>query len=192
MKSYTHRAASTLVLSSITLAVLTTQCGRQPVVRQEYRDAPGRPESGRRRHLDQFDNQLEKDSAFAFNVGRFGLASNGTTSSFPILTFRWKHTLKLQWNSGAWGSQLTQNYNSSYEDQNLVAAQYFRRIEPYKVWNWTNSYNGIKHVAIVAGVTNLLDAKPPLTNHSAYTYGYLSSAASPIGRAFNLRMTYTY
>ena len=143
-------------------------------------------------YLTQFDNQLEKDSAFASNVGRFGLASNGTTSSFPILTFRWKHTLKLQWNSGAWGSQLTQNYNSSYEDQNLVAAQYFRQIEPYKVWNWTGSYNGIKHVSIVAGVTNLLDAKPPQTNHSAYTYGYLSSAASPIGRAFNLRMTYMY
>ena len=143
-------------------------------------------------YLTQFDNQLEKDSPFASNVGRFGLASNGTTSSFPILTFRWKHTLKLQWNSGAWGSQLTQNYNSSYQDQNLVAAQYFRKIEAYKVWNWTASYNGIKHVAIVAGVSNLLDARPPVTNHSSYTYGYLSSAASPIGRAFNLRMTYTY
>jgi iron complex outermembrane receptor protein len=143
-------------------------------------------------YLTQFDNQLEKDSAFASNVGRFGLASNGTTSSFPILTFRWKHTLKLQWNSGVWGAQLTQNYNSSYEDQNLVAAQYFREIEPYKVWNLTTSYNGFKHIALVAGVTNLLDAKPPVTNHSGYTYGYLSSAASPIGRAFNLRATYNF
>jgi iron complex outermembrane receptor protein len=143
-------------------------------------------------YLTQFDNQLEKDSAFASNVGRFGLASNGTTSSFPILTFRWKHTLKLQWNSGDWSTQFTQNYNSSYEDQNLVAAQYWRRIEPYKVWNWTGTYNGFKHISLVAGVTNLLDAKPPVTNHSGYTYGYLSSAASPIGRAFNLRATYTF
>ncbi|MFL6675210.1 MAG: TonB-dependent receptor [Massilia sp.] len=143
-------------------------------------------------YLTQFDNQLEKDSAFASNVGRFGLASNGTTSSLPIITFRWKHTLKLVWNRGDWGSQLTQNYNSSYEDQNLVAAQYWRRIEAYKVWNWTATYNGFKHMQVVAGVTNLLDARPPITNHSGYTYSYLSSAASPIGRAFNLRVTYNF
>lgn len=143
-------------------------------------------------YLTQFDNQLEKDSAFVSNVGRFGLASNGTTSSLPIITFRWKHTLKLQWNGGDFGAQLTQNYNSGYHDQNLVAAQYFRDIEPYKVWNLTGTYNGFKHIGIVAGVTNLFDAKPPVTNHSGYTFGYLSSAASPIGRAFNLRLTYNF
>ncbi|WP_426193459.1 TonB-dependent receptor [Massilia sp. DWR3-1-1] len=143
-------------------------------------------------YLTQFDNQLEKDSEYVSNVGRFGLASNGTTSSLPIITFRWKHTLKLQWNNGDLGAQLTQNYNSGYHDQNLVAAQYFRDIEPYKVWNLTGTYKGIKHIVIVAGVTNLLDAKPPVTNHSGYTYGYLSSAASPVGRAFNLRLTYDF
>jgi iron complex outermembrane receptor protein len=142
--------------------------------------------------LTQFDNQLERDSAFVSNVGRFGLASNGTTSSFPIITYRWKHTLKFAWNRGDMGAQLTQNYNSSYEDQNLVAAQYHRRIEPYRVWNLTASYNGIPHVGLTAGVTNLLDERPPITNHSGYTYGYLSSAANPIGRSYNLRATYTF
>ncbi|MDB5748856.1 MAG: TonB-dependent receptor [Massilia sp.] len=142
--------------------------------------------------LTQFDNQLERDSAFASNVGRFGLASNGTTSSFPIITYRWKHTAKLAWNRGDMGAQLTQNYNSSYEDQNLVAAQYHRRIEPYRVWNLTASYNGIPHVGITAGITNLTDERPPITNHSGYTYGYLSSAANPIGRSYNLRLTYTF
>ena len=115
-----------------------------------------------------------------------------TTSSLPIITFRWKHTLKLQWNNGDMGLQLTQNYNSGYHDQNLVAPQFFRDIEPFKAWNLTGTYYGIKHIGIVAGITNLLDAKPPVTNHSGYSFGYLSSAASPIGRAFNLRMTYTY
>jgi iron complex outermembrane receptor protein len=42
------------------------------------------------------------------------------------------------------------------------------------------------------GVTNVFDAAPPATNHSGYTYGYLSSAASPIGRSYNLRATYTF
>jgi iron complex outermembrane receptor protein len=44
----------------------------------------------------------------------------------------------------------------------------------------------------VAGVTNLFDQAPPITNHSGYTFGYLSSAASPIGRAFNLRASYEF
>ncbi|MFZ6654463.1 TonB-dependent receptor plug domain-containing protein [Undibacterium sp. TJN19] len=143
-------------------------------------------------YLTQFDNQLEKDSAYISNVGRFGVASNGTTSSFPIITFRWKHTMTLSWAQGNWNSQLTQNYNTGYHDQNLVAADYFRDIEPYSVWNWTASYRGFKNLTIAAGITNLLNAKPPITNHSAYTYGYLSSAASPIGRAFNARLTYTF
>jgi iron complex outermembrane receptor protein len=142
-------------------------------------------------YLTQFDNQLEKGGAWASNIGRFGLASNGTTSSLPIITFRWKHTLALNWTKGDWAAQLTQNYNTGYHDQNLVAAQYFRDIKPYQVFNLTGTYRGFKNFTIVAGVTNLFDVNPPVTNHSGYN-GYLSSAASPIGRAFNTRLTYTF
>jgi iron complex outermembrane receptor protein len=142
-------------------------------------------------YLTQFDNQLEKGGAWASNIGRFGLASNGTTSSLPIITFRWKHTLALNWSKGDWGAQLTQNYNTGYHDQNLVAAQYFRDIKPYQVFNLTGTYRGFKNFTIVAGITNLFDVNPPVTNHSGYN-GYLSSAASPIGRAFNTRITYTF
>lgn len=142
-------------------------------------------------YLTQFDNQLEKGGAWVSNIGRFGLASNGTTSSLPIITFRWKHTLALNWTKGDWAAQLTQNYNTGYHDQNLVAAQYFRDIKPYQVFNLTGTYRGFKNFTIVAGVTNLFDVNPPVTNHSGYN-GYLSSAASPIGRAFNTRITYTF
>ncbi|MBC3883260.1 TonB-dependent receptor [Undibacterium sp. LX40W] len=142
-------------------------------------------------YLTQFDNQLEKGGAWASNIGRFGLASNGTTSSLPIITFRWKHTLALNWMKGDWAAQLTQNYNTGYHDQNLVAAQYFRDIKPYQVFNLTGTYRGFKNFTIVAGLTNLFDVNPPVTNHSGYN-GYLSSAASPIGRAFNTRITYTF
>lgn len=142
-------------------------------------------------YLTQFDNQLEKGGNFSSNVGRFGLASNGTTSSLPIITFRWKHTLALSWSKADWNAQLTQNYNTGYHDQNLVASQYFRDIEPYSSINLTATYKGFKNFVIVAGITNLLDANPPVTNHSGYT-GYLSSAASPIGRSFNTRVTYNF
>jgi iron complex outermembrane receptor protein len=143
-------------------------------------------------YLTQFDNQLEKDSPYVSNVGRFGLASNGTTSSFPIITYRWKHTLTLAWAKGDFTAQMTQNYNSGYEDQNLVAQQYWRDINSYKPWNLTTSYKGFKNIRLVFGVTNLFDAKPPVTNHSGYSFGYLSSAASPIGRSYNLSATYDF
>ena len=142
-------------------------------------------------YLTQFDNQLEKGGDYTSNIGRFGLASNGTTSSLPIITFRWKHTLALNWTKGDWNAQLTENYNTGYHDQNLVAAQYFRDIKPYSVVNFTLAYKGFNHFKIVAGVTNLFDVNPPVTNHNGYN-GYLSSAASPIGRAFNTRITYSF
>ena len=143
-------------------------------------------------YLTQFDNQLEKDSPYVSNIGRFGAASNGTTSSMPIITFRWKHTLSLSWDRGDWASQLTQNFNTGYHDQNLVAPEYFRDIESYSIWNWTVNYRGFKSMAISAGISNLLNARPPVTNHNAYTYGYLSSAASPVGRALNVRLSYDF
>jgi len=143
-------------------------------------------------YLTQFDNQLDKGSPYVSNIGQFGLASNGTTSSFPIITYRWKHVLRLNWTRGDWGSQLTQNYNSKYTDQNLVAQQYWRNINSYKPWNWTVTYSGIKNMQIVGGVTNLFDAKPPVTNSSLYSFGYLSSAASPIGRAYNVLVNYKF
>ncbi|HWW68312.1 MAG TPA: TonB-dependent receptor, partial [Duganella sp.] len=143
-------------------------------------------------YLTQFDNQLDNGSPYVSNVGRFGLASNGTTSSFPIVTYRWKHVAKLNWALGNWNSTLTQNYNSKYEDQNLVAQQYWRDINSYKNWQWTTTYTGFKNMSITAGITNLFDAKPPVTNSSLYSSGYLSSAASPIGRAFNVRATYKF
>jgi iron complex outermembrane receptor protein len=143
-------------------------------------------------YLTQFDNQLYNGSPYASNIGQFGLASNGTTSSFPIITYRWKHTLKLNWAAGNWNTQLTQNYNSKYTDQNLVAKQYWRNINSYKQWNATTTYTGFKNIQVVAGITNLLNVAPPATNSSLYSFGYLSSASSPIGRAYNVRVTYTF
>jgi iron complex outermembrane receptor protein len=143
-------------------------------------------------YLTRFDNQLEPGGEWTSNIAQFGTANNGTSSSFPVLTPRWKHSLRLNWQNGDWGSQLTQNYSTGYTDQNLVAQQYWRNIDSYSTWNLTVSYSGIPHVAITAGVTNLFDKAPPTTNHSGYTFGYLSSAGSPIGRAFNLRGTYNF
>jgi len=144
-------------------------------------------------YLTRFDNQLVKDGAWMSNVGQFGWASNGTTSSYPIITYRWKHNLRLSWQSGDWGAQLTNNFNSKYKDANVaVAPQYFRDISSYSVWNLTGTWKAQKQVSITAGITNLFDKAPPITNNTVYSYAYLSSAANPTGRAYNLRVTYNF
>jgi iron complex outermembrane receptor protein len=144
-------------------------------------------------YLTRFDNQLEKNGAWMSNVGQFGWASNGTTSSYPIITPRWKHNLRLSWSSGDWAAQLTNVFASKYHDANTaVTQQYYRDISSVSLWNLTASWNGNKQVKITAGVNNLFDKAPPITNNTVYSNGYLSSAVNPVGRAYNVRVTYSF
>jgi len=143
--------------------------------------------------LTRFDNQLEENGAWMSNVGQFGWASNGTTSSYPIITYRWKHNLRLSWQNGDFGAQLTNNFNSKYKDANVaVQPQYYRDIPSFSLWNLTGTWRAHKQVSVTAGITNLFDKAPPVTNNTVYSYGYLSSAANPTGRAYNLRVTYNF
>ncbi len=143
--------------------------------------------------LTRFDNQLEENGAWMSNVGQFGWASNGTTSSYPIITYRWKHNLRLSWQNGDFGALLTNNFNSKYKDANVaVQPQYYRDIPSFSLWNLTGTWRAQKQVSVTAGITNLFDKAPPTTNNTVYSYGYLSSAANPTGRAYNLRVTYNF
>jgi len=143
--------------------------------------------------LTRFDNQLVENGAWMSNVGQFGWASNGTTSSYPIITYRWKHNLRLSWENGDFGAQLTNNFNSKYKDANVaVQPQYYRDISSYSAWALTGTWRAQKQVTVTAGITNLFDKAPPVTNNTVYSYAYLSSAANPTGRAYNLRVTYEF
>jgi iron complex outermembrane receptor protein len=64
----------------------------------------------------------------------------------------------LNWNRRL-GAQLTQNYNSKYEDQNWWRSSTGATSIRTSVWNLTASYNGFRHVNITAGVTNLFDTR---------------------------------
>ena len=144
-------------------------------------------------YLTRFDNQLVPNGPWMSNVGQFGWASNGTTTSYPIITFRSKHNLRLTWENGDYAAQLTNNFNSKYRDANTaVTAQYYRDIPSYSTWNLTGSIRVQKQVLITAGVTNLFGKAPPITNNTIYSNGYLSSVANPTGRAWNLTVSYDF
>ncbi|GGY40858.1 TonB-dependent receptor plug domain-containing protein [Pseudoduganella albidiflava] len=141
-------------------------------------------------YVTRFENQTEKDGPWISNLGRFGSVGSGNVSASPTYTFRWKHTLRLSWERGDWFSQLTQFYNTGYHDLNNVPAQFHRDIEPYSVWNMTVNYKGIKHVKVSLGISNLFDENPPVTNSNSTAYA--NNIASPIGRAYNARLTYEF
>ena len=65
--------------------------------------------------------------------------------------------------------------------------------KPYQVFNLTGHLSRLqKNFTIVAGYRNLFDVRSASNEiYNGYN-GYLSSAASPIGRAFNTRITYTF
>jgi iron complex outermembrane receptor protein len=144
-------------------------------------------------YLTRFDNQLEKDGPWQSNIGQFGWASNGTTSSYPIITPRWKHNLRLTWQYGDVNAQLTNIFQSKYRDANTaVTSQYYRDISSVSQWNLTVGWNVLKQVKITGGITNLTDKRPPITNNTIYSNGYLSSVMNPTGRAYNLRVSYSF
>ena len=145
-------------------------------------------------YLTQFDNQITPGGPWTSNIGQFGLAGNGTVSSLPVVSFRWKHNLRLQWTSGNWSTMVTESYNSSYMDQNTTPTPAANNhvISAYSVTNLMVSYSGIKNMTIMAGINNLFDVMPPATNNSSYPFGYLSSAASPLGREFLTTVTYKF
>ncbi|GAB3456086.1 TonB-dependent receptor [Massilia terrae] len=141
-------------------------------------------------YVTRFESQDEKDGPWVSNLGRFGSAGSGNVSSAPTYIFRWKHTVRLGWERGDWGANLTNFYNTGYHDLNNVLPQYYRDIKRYSIWNFTVSYKGIQHMNIVAGVSNLFDTNPPVTNSNATAYA--NNVSSPIGRAYNLRATYSF
>jgi iron complex outermembrane receptor protein len=138
----------------------------------------------------QYDYQTEPGGEWYHNVGGFGGLSNGAITGDKIMTYRWRHNLRLSWMRGPWRTTLTQMHNSSYHDGMQVDPQYYRDIKASTVYNMTAAYTGFKHVVLNAGISNLTNEAPPLTN--TLSVGWLRTYASPIGRAYSLTATYNF
>ncbi len=64
-------------------------------------------------------------------------------------------------------------------------------ISTYSVWNAALAYKGLfKGVNLTVGVSNLFNTNPPITNSNATAYA--NNIASPIGRAYNARLSYDF
>jgi iron complex outermembrane receptor protein len=141
-------------------------------------------------YTNYYDYQNEPGGEWNHNTGAFGGLANGAITGDKIMSFRWRHNLRLGWSKGDWRGQVTQSYTSGYHDGKAVPQQYWRDIKPYSVVNLTGGYTGFKHFVITAGVSNLFNVMPPETN--TISTGYLRTYSSPIGRAYSLTGTYNF
>jgi iron complex outermembrane receptor protein len=148
-------------------------------------------------YVDKYAGQNEAGGEWYDSVGKPGALSTGATSANTYV-FRWRHNLRLSWNSDKFGATLTQSYTSSYEDTNALATQkpgqpFFNEIEPYIIYNLTTNYNVNKNLKLTFGVNNLLDVDPPLSNQRLSSrVVFAQNIAKPIGRAYNVKANYTF
>lgn len=153
------------------------------------------------------------------SVGTFGARLNGTltlTSKKQLgdgdpyvsdlgkfvnygVVQRWRHTLSLDWEHGAWGATLSNNFLSGYEDQNNAIDTNTgdvvenNRVKAYSLWNVSGSWEASKGLVLRAGVQNLFDTAPPFSNQ-AYHFisGYDPSYTDPRGRYFYVSAQYRF
>jgi iron complex outermembrane receptor protein len=119
-------------------------------------------------YLTQFDNQLEKDSAWMSNIGRFGwpaTAPPAASRSSPIAG----STPALNWNERRLGRPADPELQHQVPRPEPGGPAVLPRHLLDSLWNLTTTYTGIKQVKITAGVTNLFDKAPPVTNNTVYS-----------------------
>lgn len=110
---------------------------------------------------------------------------------------RWKHTASLSWRNKAWAATISQRYQSKLRDRNEPArvnaagSEGARDVAPYESYNVSATYSGFKGLKLTAGVNNILDVNPPLTNNSRYQ-GYQTQIADVLGRSFRLGAEYKF
>lgn len=148
-------------------------------------------------YTDRYEGQNDEGSPWVDSVGRIGALSTGSTSANTYI-FKWKHQARVNWSYGPFFAQLTQQYTSSYEDTNALPTQqpgqpFYNVIEPYRVYNLSTTYKVSKNFKLGAGVNNLFDTDPPLSNQRLSSrVVFAQNIAKPIGRAFTLRADYTF
>ena len=129
----------------------------------------------------------QTDGSFA------GFVSNAYGASATGITPRWKSYTALNWNMGPWTATLANNYQSGYTDYNTDPNGDLRHVGSLSLWDLQGSYTGFKSWTLTAGVKNLFDTNPPLTNQgNTFQAGYDPSYYDARARFVYGSLTYSF
>ncbi len=139
-------------------------------------------------YVEKYEFQREPGGEFFSRNGEF-------IDRLPII--RYSHYTTLNWNSGSWSARLVNRYKSGYTDCNQPCVgnrpQFFRKVDPYSLWDLSATFTGGSGLSITAAVNNVLDEDPPFTNKTnGNGTGYDERFADPLGRTYMLLFTYEY
>jgi iron complex outermembrane receptor protein len=149
-------------------------------------------------------------------IGSFSLSANGTyvfdfsesgyvSQSVPTAVgqrgllgaiARYRQYAQLNWTQGAWGGTLANNYQSGYSEPCIdgdASGCATRRVGSYSVWDLQGRYTGFKNLTLAAGIRNVLNTSPPVSNQrSTFQVGIDPSYADPRGRMYYGALQYVF
>jgi iron complex outermembrane receptor protein len=133
-------------------------------------------------YLDHY-RQTTTTGDFAEFAGR-----RGAIGAIP----RWRHNAAATWSRGAWSATLAQTYQLGYYEPDPILGG-VRRVGSYSLWDLQAQYGGLRDVVLAAGVRNLFDRDPPVSNQNqAFQVGYDPTYADPRGRMFYASVRYVF
>ena len=135
---------------------------------------------------------FEQEQKTTYIPGQEWQSTVGTYAQFGPVQ-RYRHYLAGSWMSGPWTVTLGNNYSSGYEDEYTNADGSIHKVAPWGTWDLYGRWTGVKNLALVAGITNLFNNQPPVTNQQTYfQMGYDPTVASPLGRVYYLTAQYKF
>ena len=124
------------------------------------------------------------EGSFVNGVGKF---------SNDQVVQRWRHLATFNYDNGPWAATLSQTFSRGYTDQNPNPDGSPRRVGDYELWDLTGSYAFTKALRVRAGVKNLLDRNPPVSNQIySFLAGYDPNYTDPRGRLFFGSVSYSF
>ena len=113
------------------------------------------------------------------NLGKYNLGG-------PVVKL--KQTFTVDWDKDAWGASIRYFRQNGYEDYDEKA-----HVKAYDLFDVQGQFRGIKGVTLTAGIRNLFDKKPPVTNQQDYfQVGFDPTYAAVQQRSFYIRGNYRY
>jgi iron complex outermembrane receptor protein len=128
--------------------------------------------------------------------GTYSSALDQALNASGGVVLRWKHNASATWQTGAFETTLSQNYQKAYTDvaaNRAPAGTPLRKVDAYQTFGLQLGYTGIKSTRLAIGVKNLTDRDPPYTNlTSNFLGGYDVSYGDPRGRYAYASATYSW
>jgi iron complex outermembrane receptor protein len=138
----------------------------------------------------KYDRQFGPQEPFRSNLGVF--------LNDQVIQ-RWRHRISVDWDYGAFGLTLANQYSSGYTDQNTTYDPVTdtrlpsRKVKSYSLWDLSGSWNATKDLKLRAGIQNLLDTPPPFSNQAYYFLAtYDPTYTDPRGRTFYMSASYSF